>query len=75
MSVDISSSVKDLHELSAQAQAVILEVERAVVGKRHLLETVMSAVLAGGHILLEDLPGLGKTLIARSVASVLGLDF
>ncbi len=75
MSIDTFSSVKDLHELSAHAQAVILEVERAVVGKRHLLETVMSAVLAGGHILLEDLPGLGKTLIARSFASVLGLDF
>jgi len=62
-------------ELSVRAQAVILEVERAVVGKRHLLETVMAAVLAGGHILLEDFPGLGKTLIARSFACVLGLDF
>ena len=65
----------EIPELSVQAQAVILEVERAVVGKRHLLETVMAAVLAGGHILLEDFPGLGKTLIARSFASVLGLDF
>jgi MoxR-like ATPase len=54
---------------------LILEVERAVVGKRRLLETVMAAVLAGGHILLVDFPGLGKTLIARSFASVLGLDF
>lgn len=75
MSIDTSSSVADLRELSTRAQAVINEVERAVVGKRHLLETVMAAVLAGGHILLEDLPGLGKTLIARSFASVLGLDF
>ena len=65
----------DIHELSAEVQAIILEVERAVVGKHRLLETVMAAVLAGGHILLEDFPGLGKTLIARSFASVLGLDF
>jgi MoxR-like ATPase len=54
---------------------VIAEVERAVVGKRALLEMMMSSVLAGGHILLEDFPGLGKTLVARSFAKVLGLDF
>jgi len=65
----------EISQLSILAQAVILEVERAVVGKHRLLETVMAAVLAGGHILLEDFPGLGKTLIARSFASVLGLDF
>lgn len=59
-------------ELSRQ---VIDEVERAVVGKRSLLEMIMAAVLAGGHVLLEDYPGLGKTLIARSFASALGLDF
>jgi MoxR-like ATPase len=50
-------------------------VERAVVGKRDLLETIMASALAGGHVLLEDYPGLGKTLIARSFASALGLDF
>jgi len=50
-------------------------VERAVVGKRALLEMMMASVLAGGHILLEDFPGLGKTLVARSFAKVLGLDF
>jgi MoxR-like ATPase len=65
----------DILELSTGVQAIILEIERAVVGKHDLLETVMAAVLAGGHILLEDFPGLGKTLIARSFASVLGLDF
>lgn len=54
---------------------MIQEVERAVVGKRDLMEIVMTAVMAGGHILLEDFPGLGKTLIARSFAKVLGLDF
>lgn len=56
-------------------QNVLAEVERAVVGKRGLLEMIMAAVLAGGHVLLEDFPGLGKTLIARSFAAVLGLDF
>src|SRR6185369_9313386 len=51
------------------------EVERAVVGKHDLLENIMASVLAGGHILLEDFPGLGKTLVARSFAKMLGLDF
>jgi MoxR-like ATPase len=54
---------------------VLDEVERAVVGQRRALELVLIGILAGGHILLEDLPGLGKTLIARSFARVLGLDF
>ncbi len=62
-------------ETSKICQQVIAEVEKAVVGKRRLLETLMAAVLAGGHVLLEDYPGLGKTLIARSFAAVLGLDF
>jgi MoxR-like ATPase len=54
---------------------VINEVERAVIGKHNLLETVTCAVLASGHVLFEDFPGLGKTLIARSFATALGLNF
>jgi MoxR-like ATPase len=61
---------------TAERSAEILdEVERAVVGRRRGLELVLTGILAGGHILLEDLPGLGKTLIARSFARALGLDF
>ena len=55
--------------------AILDELERAVVGRRRTLELVLIGILAGGHILLEDVPGLGKTLIARSFARVLGLDF
>lgn len=65
----------DIAKVSEQSRRVIDEVERAVVGKRSLLEMIMGAVLAGGHVLLEDFPGLGKTLIARSFATALGLDF
>jgi MoxR-like ATPase len=54
---------------------VLDEVERAVVGKRSALTIVLSAILAGGHVLLEDFPGLGKTLAARSFAQALGLRF
>ncbi len=65
----------DISNVSSLSRQVIDEVERAVVGKRALLEMMMSSVLAGGHVLLEDFPGLGKTLIARSFATALGLDF
>jgi MoxR-like ATPase len=57
------------------ARAVLDEVEVAVVGKRPALELMLSTVLAGGHVLLEDFPGLGKTLAARSFAQTLGLTF
>ena len=62
-------------EVSKLCKQVVAEVERAIVGKRSLMEMIMSATLAGGHVLLEDFPGLGKTLIARSFATALGLDF
>jgi MoxR-like ATPase len=54
---------------------VLAEVERAIVGKRALLTQILAATLAGGHVLLEDYPGLAKTLIAKSFASALGLEF
>jgi MoxR-like ATPase len=62
-------------DVSKIGKQVIAEVERAVDGKRDLLEIMMASMLAGGHILLEDFPGLGKTLIARSFATALGLGF
>jgi MoxR-like ATPase len=62
-------------ETAQQCKAILDELERAVVGRRRTLELVLIGILAGHHVLLEDLPGLGKTLIARSFAQVLGLDF
>jgi MoxR-like ATPase len=58
-----------------RSAAVLDELERAIIGQRRALELVLTGILAGSHILLEDLPGLGKTLTARSFARVLGLDF
>ena len=57
------------------ARAVLDQVERAVVGKRAALETLLAGVLSGGHVLVEDNPGLGKTLAARTFAQALGLGF
>jgi MoxR-like ATPase len=64
-----------LTEVTATADAVIQEVKKAIVGKDHLLKQIMATILAGGHILLEDYPGLAKTLTANSFATALGLDF
>src|SRR6201988_2415196 len=60
---------------TARAAAVLDGIERVVVGKRAALTLILTTVLARGHVLIEDLPGLGKTLIARSFAAALGLDF
>ena len=65
----------DLTVLAERAAAVLDEVERAVVGKRDALELVLLGFLADGHVLLEDYPGLAKTLTARSFAEVTGLRF
>ena len=65
----------DVPEATRLAGRVLDEVERAVVGKRGPLTLVLAGILAGGHVLLEDFPGLGKTLAARSFAQALGLRF
>jgi MoxR-like ATPase len=62
-------------ELQEQGARVLDEVERAIVGKRDQLELVLLGLLADGHVLLEDFPGLAKTLAARSFAAVTSLGF
>lgn len=62
-------------EVAAHGNAVLDEVATAVVGMREPLRVALAAVLAGGHVLFEDVPGLGKTLAARSLATALGLQF
>jgi MoxR-like ATPase len=65
----------ELGEVHALSTRVLDEVEKAVVGKRDALELVFLGFLADGHVLLEDFPGLAKTLAARSFAQVLSIDF
>ena len=62
-------------QVAAFAERVLDEVGRAIVGKREVLALVLAGILAKGHVLLEDFPGLGKTLAARSFAGALGLEF
>jgi MoxR-like ATPase len=65
----------ELAEVATRADRILDEVERAVIGKRPALELALCALLADGHVLIEDYPGLAKTLIARSFATVTGTRF
>ncbi|HEY2209627.1 MAG TPA: MoxR family ATPase [Gaiellaceae bacterium] len=64
-----------LAELRERCERILAELEKAVVGKRGPLELVLLALLSDGHVLLEDFPGLAKTLIARSFAQATSLRF
>jgi MoxR-like ATPase len=65
----------DVTTAHEHAESVLDELSRAVVVDRRVLRTVMTSVVARGHVLLEDVPGTGKTLTARSLATALGLSF
>jgi MoxR-like ATPase len=65
----------ELAELRDRATGILDEIERAIVGKRDALELILIAVLCDGHVLLEDYPGLAKTLTARSFAQATTLRF
>ncbi|MFA1610318.1 AAA family ATPase [Halobellus rubicundus] len=65
----------DLDDATAACESVRAEVSKAVIADERFLERVLLGVLARGHVLLEDVPGTGKTLTARSVATALGLSF
>jgi MoxR-like ATPase len=67
--------VISLEQSREQAARILDEVEKAIVGKRDVLELILIAMMGRGHILLEDFPGLAKTLMARSFAQVIGMEF
>lgn len=75
MSVDADLPRLPASEVGRLARTVLDAVGSVIVGKRDVLAQVLAGILAGGHVLLEDLPGLGKTLTARCFAQALGLDF
>ncbi len=65
----------DLEQVHAKCQEVISQVGSVVLGKEKVLRDILTGMLADGHILLEDVPGVAKTLTASMFAQVLGLDF
>ena len=56
-------------------QDILTEMQKAIVGKQEVTQTLLTAILANGHILLDDVPGVGKTTLAVAVSHVLGLDY
>lgn len=62
-------------DVASYGEAILDELEKAIVGKREVLTQLLTGILASGHVLFEDVPGLAKTLIARSVSQVAELDF
>jgi MoxR-like ATPase len=71
----LETSPKNEMKVSTLTERIVQEVGTAIVGKTDVLYKMMAAFLSGGHILLEDYPGLAKTLIANSFAAALGLSF
>jgi MoxR-like ATPase len=71
----LTSQTLTIDQVAQKSKQILEEMGKAIVGKRSFLEKVLCAVLADGHVLIEDLPGLAKTLTARSFAVVLGLTF
>src|SRR3954469_1599576 len=65
----------NLGEVGELGNRILDELERVVIGKRDALELLLLGVLADGHVLIEDYPGLAKTLMARSFAQVTSLEF
>ena len=65
----------DVKSVSRICEKVLGEVGRVIVGKRDVLEKLLLAILSRGHVLIEDYPGLAKTLMAKTLAGALGLDF
>src|SRR5512139_2821239 len=67
--------IHDAAPLADQLAAVLAQLERIIVGKRHPLRLALACLLARGHLLIEDIPGVGKSTLAQALATTLGLRY
>jgi MoxR-like ATPase len=70
-----SADASDLADAGALGRRLVDTLDGIVVGKRDLVARAVAAVIAGGHVLIEDVPGVGKTLLAQTIAAAIGGDF
>jgi MoxR-like ATPase len=75
MTTDTETNEIDVREVQEFARTVTANVEKVIIGKRQCIELVIIALLCEGHVLIEDAPGTGKTMLARAVAITTGLEF
>ncbi len=75
MEIENKEITLEVSQIQNFSTTVIDNVEKVIVGKRQAIELVLIALLCEGHVLIEDAPGTGKTMLARSVAISIGLDF
>ena len=61
--------------LLAKVESLRTQIQQQIIGQEQLVDDLLVAMLAGGHVLLEGLPGLGKTMLVKALASGLGLDY
>jgi MoxR-like ATPase len=69
---DIEETTQQRHEAREALQQVLYEIKRVIVGQDAMLERLLVSLLAGGHVLLEGVPGLAKTLTVKTLAASLG---
>jgi len=67
--------VNDIEKTAERAQSIIREIETVIVGKRQSVELVVIGLLCNGHVLIEDIPGVGKTMLAKALSGALGVTY
>jgi MoxR-like ATPase len=75
MVLEINPIDTEANEIQIFAEAVINNVEKVILGKLNTIELILIALLCEGHVLIEDVPGTGKTMLARAIAITTGLEF
>ena len=67
--------MQDLNTYSDLSRKIIDNINTVIVGKESVIEKAVAALIAGGHLLIEDVPGVGKTVLAKSLATTIGCSF